>query len=118
VRESGGSAVTKLRTKRSIGASLRERIRGCAAVVVLLSPFTLESGATQWMELAYADAFGIPTFVLLHHLTVDQLRRAEKGVPPLVLERNCTPAIDWRLLVVLGVVVKMMPERDQPGAKV
>lgn len=84
--------------EKSIGASLRERIRGCAAVVVLLSPFTLESGATQWMELAYADAFGIPTFVLLHHLTVDQLRRAEKGVPPLVLERNCTLAIDWRLL--------------------
>ena len=50
------------------------------------------------MELAYADAFGIPAFILLHHLTFDELKRAEPGVPPLVLEGQCTLAVDWRSL--------------------
>lgn len=55
------------RDVRSIGASLKERLRESSAVVVLVSQFTLASGASQWVELAYADAFGLPTFILLHH---------------------------------------------------
>ncbi len=58
----------------------------------------LKSGATQWMEIAYAYAFGIPTFILLHHLTFEELKRADRGVPPLILEGQCTPAGEWRSL--------------------
>ena len=84
--------------QRSIGTSLKEQVRGSVAVIILLSRFTLESGATQWMELAYADAFGIPAFILLHHLTFDELKRSERGAPPLVLEGQCTIALEWRSL--------------------
>jgi hypothetical protein len=77
---------------------------------MLVSQFTLESGATQWMELAYADAFDVPTFVLMHHITFADLK-SKSGVPPLVLEGQCTPAIDWRSLEndVRSVL------RQQPG---
>lgn len=84
--------------ERSIGSSLRDRIKQCSAVVILVSQFTVESGATQWMELAYADAFGISTFILLHHLTFEDLKRTDRGVPPLVLEGQCTPAAEWKIL--------------------
>ena len=86
------------RDQRSVGTSLKQRVRESAAVIILLSRFTLEGGATQWMELAYADAFEIPAFILLHHLTFDELKRAEPGAPPLVLEGQCTLAVDWRSL--------------------
>ncbi len=86
------------RDERRIGTSLKERVRESAAVIILLSRFTLESGATQWMELAYADALGIPAFILLHHLTFDELKKAERRAPPLVLEGQCTLAVDWRSL--------------------
>ena len=82
------------RDQRSIGISLKERVRESAAVIILLSKFTLESGSTQWMDLAYADAFGIPAFILLHHLTFDELRRADRGAPPVVLEGQCTIALE------------------------
>jgi hypothetical protein len=49
------------------------------------------------MELAYADAFHVPTFVLMHHLTFEDLK-AKSGVPPLVIEGQCTAARDWRQL--------------------
>jgi len=84
--------------QRSVGTSLKQQVRRSAAVIVLLSRFTLESGATQWMELAYADAFGIPAFILLHHLTFDELKKSERGTPPLVLEGQCTIALEWRSL--------------------
>lgn len=83
--------------ERSIGGSIRERVRESIAVIMLVSRFTLESGATQWMELAYADAFEIPSFVLLHHITFEDLK-GKSGVPPLILEGQCTPAIEWRSL--------------------
>lgn len=86
------------RDERSISTSLRDRIKNSCAAIVLLSRFTLEAGATQWMEIAYADAFGIPTFILLHHLTFEELKRADRGVPPLILEGQCTPAAEWRSL--------------------
>jgi hypothetical protein len=93
--------------QRSVGTSLKERVRECAAVIILLSRFTLQSGATQWMELAYADAFGIPAFILLHHLTFEDLKRAEPGAPPLVLEGQCTLAVDFgvRWKMVSGLIV-------------
>ena len=84
--------------QRHIGSSLRDRVRESVAAIILVSQFTLQSGATQWMELAYADAFAVPTFVLLHHITFDVLKGSETDVPPLVLEGQCTPAVSWRLL--------------------
>ncbi|SPF55102.1 hypothetical protein SBA4_6910009 [Candidatus Sulfopaludibacter sp. SbA4] len=84
--------------QRSVGKSLKERVRESAVVILLLSRFTLEAGANQWMELAYADAFDIPTFILLHHLTFDELKRAEPGAPSLVLEGQCTVASEWHSL--------------------
>jgi hypothetical protein len=78
------------RDQRSVGTSLKERVRESAAVIILLSRSTLESGATQWMELAYADVFGVPAFILLHPLVFEELKRAEPGAPPLVLEGQCT----------------------------
>jgi len=84
--------------ERNIGRGLRERIRESSAVIMLISQFTLASGATQWMELACADAFDVPTFVLLHHVTFDTIKHSEKGVPPLLLQRQCTLAVDWQQL--------------------
>jgi hypothetical protein len=84
--------------ERNVGASLKERVRESVAAIMLISPETLRSGATQWMELAYADAFDVPTFVLLHHMTFESLTRRKKGVPPLVLAGHCTPAVEWRKL--------------------
>jgi hypothetical protein len=81
--------------ERNIGSSIRERVRESAAVIMLVSQYTIGSGATQWMELAYADAFNIPTFVLMHHMTFEDLKRSS-GVPPLVLQGQSMPAVNWR----------------------
>ena len=82
--------------ERDIAASLMERVRLSCAMIFLVSPATLAGGATQWMELAYAHAFGVPTFVLLHHLRYDGLRAPGSGAPPLLLEGQCNAATDWR----------------------
>jgi hypothetical protein len=87
------------RDERSIGKSLKDRVRESQATVFLVSPSTLNTGATQWMELAYADAYNVPTFVILHHLTFDQLKSREKGVPPLILESQCNPAGEWKNII-------------------
>lgn len=81
--------------ERNIGSSIRERVCESAAVVMLVSQYTIESGAAQWMELAYADAFNIPTFILMHHITFDDLKRSS-GVPPLILQGQATAAVNWR----------------------
>lgn len=86
------------RDERAVGKSLADHIKGSDAAIFLLSQFTLQDGATQWMELAYADAFGIPTFVLLHHLSFEEIQRSERGVPPLLTAGHCTPAREWRAL--------------------
>jgi hypothetical protein len=83
--------------EKNVGEGLRERIHESVAVIMLISQYTLESGATQWMELAYADAFDIPTFVLLHHVTFEDLKRWS-GAPPLLLQRQCTLAVNWLAL--------------------
>ncbi|HBK56544.1 MAG TPA: hypothetical protein DDZ76_09750 [Xanthomonadales bacterium] len=46
------------------------------------------------MKLAYADAFGVhafgvKTFVLLHHLDYQGLKSRQAGVPPLLLASQC-----------------------------
>ena len=82
--------------QRNVGESLKDKVRESAALIILLSPETLSSGGTQWMELAYADAYEVPTFILLHRLTFESLLRQETGVPPLVLSSHCTLAIEWK----------------------
>src|SRR5689334_21808428 len=49
---------------RNIGKSLKDRVRESKATIFLVSPSTVNAGAAQWMELAYADAYNIPTFII------------------------------------------------------
>jgi hypothetical protein len=87
------------RSERDVARAIKKQVRDSAAVVLLVSPITLSAGATQWMELAYADAFEVMTFILLHHLEFKDLKSQEKGVPPLLLAGQCTPAIEWRTVI-------------------
>ena len=87
------------RSEKEIARSLKDRVRESSASVFLVSPDTLESGAAQWMELAYADAFNVTTFVLLHHLDFGDLRRRATGVPPLLLSSQCNSASDWKVVI-------------------
>lgn len=82
--------------QRGIAGSLKDKIRYSKAGVFLVSPFTLDYGATQWMELAYLDAYEVPTYILLHHVTFQDLKSRERGIPPLLLESQCNPAINWK----------------------
>ena len=84
------------RAERSIGKSLKDRVRESSATIFLVSPSTLEAGAAQWMELAYADAYNVPTFVIMHRLTFSELRSRPRGVPPLLLEGQCNPSAEWK----------------------
>jgi len=84
------------RDQSNVSRRLKETVQESFAVVFLLSPFTIEGGAAQWVELGYADAFSIPTFILLHHVTYGEVMRAERNVPPLVRQSQCTPAIEWK----------------------
>jgi hypothetical protein len=83
-------------SEKEVAKSLEKQIKQSLATVFIVSPVTLESGATQWMELAYSDAYNIETFVLLHHLTYQELKSKERGVPPLLLSSQCNPAVNWR----------------------
>ena len=87
------------RDERSIGNSLKDQVRESSATIFLVSPGTLTAGAAQWMELAYADAYGVPTFIILHRLTFAELRRRERGVPPLLLESQCNASAEWKSVV-------------------
>lgn len=89
----------QVRSEKEIARSLKDRVRESSAVIFLVSSETLESGASQWMELAYADAFDVPTFVLLHHLKFTDLTQKATGVPPLLLSSQCNSAIDWKSVV-------------------
>jgi hypothetical protein len=42
-------------------------------MVFVASPSTIRAGAAQWIELAYADAADVPTFVLLHRIACSKL---------------------------------------------
>jgi len=99
--------------EKSVASSLKRKIRNSHATIFLVSPKTLDSGATQWMELAYSDAFDVPTYVLLHHLDYQQLKTAQSGVPPLVLAAHCNPAVDWPKIV--KAIEKKLPGRRRRG---
>jgi hypothetical protein len=51
------------------------------------------------MELAYADAFDVPTFVLLHHLDFGDLRQRATGVPPFLLSSQCSSSSEWKVVI-------------------
>lgn len=51
------------------------------------------------MELAYADAFGVPTFILLHHLRDAELIGRGRGVLPLLLSSQRSAAVEWKKLI-------------------
>jgi len=87
------------RSEKEIAASLKKRVRESAASIFLVSPDTLESGASQWMELAYADAFDVTTFVLLSHLNFQDLKDRATGVPPLLLSSQCNAATEWKTVI-------------------
>jgi len=101
------------RSEREIARSLKDRVRESSAAVFLVSPDTLESGATQWMELAYADAFTVTSFILLHRLTFKELRDHETGVPPLLLSSQCNSALEWR--AVVEDIRKLLKGRTRHG---
>lgn len=84
------------RDEKTIAAAIKRQIRESRALIFVVSPRTLDFGATQWMELAYADAFDVPIFVLLSHLNYPDLLEREKGVPPLLLQSQCNEATRWR----------------------
>jgi len=98
------------RSEKQIATSLKKKVKQSIATIFLVSPSTLDSGATQWMELAYSDAFNIETFVLLHHLDYQDLKTREKGVHPLLLSSQCTPAIEWRRIA--GDIKRLINKRQ------
>ena len=85
--------------EKAIAESLKARIKASKALVFLVTPSTLDKGAAQWMELAYADAFGVPTFILLHRLSYQELKAPEVGAPPLLLAAQCNSSKQWREIV-------------------
>lgn len=87
------------RSEKEIAAALKKSVRDSIATIFIVSPSTIDSGAAQWMELAYADAFDVKTFVLLHHLEYNDLKNRERGVPPLLLASQCNSAIHWKTIV-------------------
>ncbi len=96
------------KNEKDVSEILKNRIKESRAMIFLVSPSTLNGGATQWMELAYSDAFDVPTFVLLHCLTHKELKNSEKGVPPLLLKSQCNQATEWmsigsELRTIIGV---------------
>ena len=86
-------------SEKNIAAALKRKVKQSFATIFLVSSTTLNGGAAQWIELGYADAFDVKTFVLLHHLDYQSLKIAERGVPPLLLASHCTPATDWKKVV-------------------
>lgn len=86
------------RNEREIAQQLKQKVRESAAMIFLCSPTTVDRGSTQWMELGYADAFDVPIYILLSHISYQELRQRE-GVPPLMLSSQCSPATEWRSIV-------------------
>ena len=87
------------KSERQIGKSLKRRVQKSDAAIFLASPSTFNSGAAQWMELAYADAFDVPIFVILHRMTFKALRGMEEGVPPLLIEGQCNSSSEWKAVI-------------------
>ena len=100
------------RSERDVASALKARLRDSLAMLFLVSPSTLDGGAAQWMELAYADAFNVRTFILLHHLSFQELKAREAGVPPLLLASQCNQAMQWK--EVVGDLRVLAKEASQP----
>lgn len=83
--------------ERDVSKSLKEQIKESIAMIFLLSPSTLDDGLSQWMELGYSDAYDIPTFILLHRLTHDDLLEGREI--SLLLSRQLNEAREWKLIV-------------------
>ena len=49
---------------------------------------------SRWKELAYAEAFEVPIFILLHHVNFEQLKTRHGGGPSAGLVQ---PVYAWRL---------------------
>lgn len=84
------------KSERKVAEALKQKVKESAVMCFLVSDSTIGSGAAQWMELAYADAFEIPTFVILHRITFDNLKSPDANVPPLLLASHCNLAEKWR----------------------
>ena len=84
------------KSERKVAEALKQKVRESTVMCFLVSDSTIRGGAAQWMELAYADAFEIPTFVLLHRITFEKLKSPEANVPPLLLASHCNLAEKWR----------------------
>lgn len=87
------------RSEKELANTLKKNVRESIATVFMVSPSTIDGGAAQWMELAYADAFDVKTFVLLHHLNFMDLKARERGVPPLLLSSQCNSTTDWKKII-------------------
>jgi len=87
------------RSERDIAQSLKHRVQESVASIFLVSPDTLDSGASQWMELAYADAFDVKTFILLHHLTFDELKQRAQECHHYSCRANVIPRWTGRRLL-------------------
>lgn len=92
------------RGEEDIAGGLKGVIRNSDAMIFLLSPATFEASGTQLMELAYADAFDIPRYILLFGLQYQDLVARGRGVPPLLLRSQCNDAaLEWkRVIQTLG----------------
>jgi hypothetical protein len=87
------------RSAKDVAEALKKNIRNSVATVFLVSPNTINGGAAQWMELAYADSFKVKTFILLHHLDYNELKAQQHGVPPLLLASHCNSASQWKDII-------------------
>ena len=88
------------KSERVVADALKQRIKESNAMCFFVSDSTINGGAAQWMELAYADAFDIPTFVILHRITFENLKAPSANVPPLLLASHCNLAEKWREVAV------------------
>lgn len=86
-------------SEKEIAESLKHQIKQSAALIILISPYTIEHGSTQWMELAYADSFDIKIYIMLHHLTYQELKERKSGVPPFVFASQCNQSLEWRKIM-------------------
>ena len=85
------------RSEADVAGAPMERIRDSYAMIFLATPTTIAASTTQWMELAYAHAFGVPRHVLLHRLRYQDLIAGERAAPPLLRAAQCSDAArEWR----------------------
>lgn len=86
-------------SEKEVANSIKQKVKESIATVFLVSPYTLKSGATQWMELAYSHAFNVETYILLHNLSYKDLQTKGRSIPPLVTSSQCNLATKWELII-------------------